>query len=82
MAGRRKTVEETVVRYCRDCVHSTPDMKFENLSLSGEPTLLSCPFQQWKLVITTTAVCKEYAERVAVTETSESKNPMDDWLAW
>ena len=46
-----KQKKEKVVKpilHCEDCAHATPDMKFENLSLEGKPTLLICPFDKWK----------------------------------
>lgn len=50
--------EEKVVYHCEDCAHATPDMKFENLSLDGKPTLLSCPFDRWKKLFKEPA-CRE-----------------------
>lgn len=79
-----KKKNETVVRYCRDCALSKPDMKFENLSLDGKPTLLSCPHQEWRMVITTTEVCSHYTEKKPVMEdnfVTENKL-MDDWMNW
>lgn len=80
-----KKKNETVIRYCRDCALSTPDMKFENLSLDGKPTLLSCPERKWKMVICTTDVCERYTthapEPVAV-EPTETKNITDNWMDW
>ena len=32
-------------RVCINCKHATPDMKFENLDLDGNPTLVRCPFE-------------------------------------
>lgn len=82
----RKVAAAVVVRRCRDCALSTPDMRFENLSLEGEPTLLSCPHRRWKMVICTTDVCEHYTERgaaVAKEETKpvENKNT-DGWFDW
>lgn len=78
-----KKKNETVIRYCRDCALSKPDMKFENLSLDGQPTLLSCPERRWKMVICTTDVCERYTVK---NETSEQQQTAaesaDDWLAW
>lgn len=34
--------------YCIDCSNATPDMQFKNLSLTGEPTLVSCKYSKWK----------------------------------
>jgi len=78
-----KKKNEKVIRFCRDCVLSTPDMKFENLSLDGEPTLLSCPHRQWRMVICTTDVCEHYDDgaRPAVEEKTETVTGgnWDDW---
>lgn len=50
--------EVAQVPHCEDCAHATPDMKFENLSLEGKPTLLICPFDKWKKLFKEPA-CKE-----------------------
>ena len=44
----KKEKQVVPVLHCEDCAHATPDMKFENLSLDGKPTLLICPFDKWK----------------------------------
>lgn len=44
----KKEKQVAPVLHCEDCAHATPDMKFENLSLEGKPTLLICPFDKWK----------------------------------
>ena len=81
-----KKKNEKVIRFCRDCVLSTPDMKFENLSLDGKPTLLSCPHRQWRMVVCTTDVCEHYDDGVrpeAAVEASEpSVTNSDNWLDW
>ncbi len=81
-----KKNEKNIVRYCRDCALSKPDMKFENLSLDGKPTLLSCPHQEWRMVITTTDVCSHYTthapDPVTVEPTETKKNITDGWLDW
>ena len=43
MAKQRRVNEQKHV--CGDCLHGVADMKFENLSVKGEPTLVACPFQ-------------------------------------
>lgn len=55
-----KKQTQTVVRYCRDCAYAVEDTKFENLSLEGKPTLLACPFKEWKIIINTTETCENY----------------------
>lgn len=45
---QKKEKEVKSILHCEDCAHATPDMKFENLSLEGKPTLLICPFDKWK----------------------------------
>lgn len=47
-APKKAKKEVAQVPHCEDCAHATPDMKFENLSLEGKPTLLICPFDKWK----------------------------------
>lgn len=44
---------------CGECAHGTPDMQFKNLSLAGEPTLVSCPFHEWKKVVSERA-CEKF----------------------
>lgn len=78
----KKKEKTVIVRHCRDCVHSTPDMKFENLSLKGEPTLLSCPFKEWRMVITTTETCSEYDDGVRVVETEPEVRQTGKWDDW
>jgi len=39
-------------RTCGECANGTPDYKFENLSLDGKPTLVSCPYKPYKQVVT------------------------------
>lgn len=79
MAAKKKQQQETIIRYCRDCVHSTPDMKFANLSLEGKPTLLSCPYKEWRIIINTTEVCDKYKEKEPE---AEVKSSTDDWMDW
>jgi hypothetical protein len=84
MSVRKKN--EKVIRFCRNCVHSTPDMRFENLSLDGKPTLLSCPERKWRMVICTTDVCERYDDGVrpeaAVGASGTSVTNSDNWLDW
>lgn len=54
----KKVKEAKQIFHCEDCAHATPDMKFENLSLKGEPTLLICPFDKWKKLFKEPA-CKD-----------------------
>lgn len=51
MARRIIAKQQTTLHYCGECGHGTPDMKFENLSVDGKPTLVSCPFQPYKMVV-------------------------------
>ena len=44
----KKKQDDKPVFHCEDCAHATFDTKFENLSVNGEPTLLVCPFSQWR----------------------------------
>lgn len=45
---KRKPAKTEIFNVCGTCAYATPDRKFENLSLNGEPTLVSCPFRRWK----------------------------------
>lgn len=47
---------------CGECAHGTPDMQFKNLSLTGEPTLIICPFTEYKHVVSEPA-CKLFSKR-------------------
>ena len=47
-----KKKKSKTIKYCRDCKHGTFDMQFKNLSIDGKPTLIICPFQTWKGVVT------------------------------
>ena len=33
---------------CGECAHGTYDMQFKNLSITGQPTLVICPFNKYK----------------------------------
>lgn len=83
--AKPKQQQKKVIRYCNDCIHSTPDMKFENLSVDGKPTLLSCPYQEWRMIITTTETCDKYEDNSSekdVIETEEPESPTKNWLDW
>jgi hypothetical protein len=47
---------------CGECGQGTFDMKVENLSLEGKPTLVSCPFQPFKMVVSERA-CSHFTQR-------------------
>ena len=59
MKAKVKVGEKPVV-FCRDCRFSTPDWKFENLSLSGQPTLLKCSVHTERKRIITEQGCNDY----------------------
>ena len=59
MAARKTEVK---LFYCKDCRFGEPDMKFENLSFDGKPTLLKCPYSQWKKLFNEPA-CKEFKHK-------------------
>jgi len=85
--AKKKQKEPDIVRYCKDCIHSEPNMKFENLSVNGEPTLLSCPYQEWRMLITTTEVCDKYEDNLEPTVTEEvieqsTATSSSNWLDW
>ena len=48
---RPKSLSDAPRRTCGECGQGTFDMKFENMSLEGKPTLVSCPFQPYKMVV-------------------------------
>lgn len=39
-------------KICWNCSHATPDMKFENFDLDGNPTLVRCPFEKYARIRT------------------------------
>ena len=39
----RKTKEPTTIHHCGECALAEADTKFENLSLDGKATLVTCP---------------------------------------
>lgn len=47
----KPTEQDKEPQFCCDCEHGTFDTKFENLSLDGEPTLISCPYSTRKRVV-------------------------------
>ena len=59
----KKQPKQNEFVYCRDCKHSTPDMKFENLSVDGKPTLLICDLQKWPKKVITEKGCKNFEQR-------------------
>lgn len=81
----KKKQQKNIIRYCKDCVHSEPNMKFENLSVDGKPTLLSCPYKEWRMIITTTETCSHYEDHCSENEpikTIEQKKSTENWLDW
>ena len=36
---------------CGECGHGKYDWKFVNLSVEGKPTLVICPYKQYKMVV-------------------------------
>jgi hypothetical protein len=58
----KKQVVKEKQYYCRDCMYGVPDMKFENLSLEGKPTLLKCPYNEWKKLFNEPA-CKKFKHK-------------------
>lgn len=47
---------------CGECAHGTYDMQFKNLSINGHPTLVICPFTQFKHVVSEPA-CEKFNKR-------------------
>lgn len=64
MASKKKQDNKPIF-HCEDCAHATPDMKFENLSLEGNPTLLICPFDKWKKLFKEPA-CEEHFKHKSI----------------
>lgn len=58
----KKAVEPWATRTCEECRHGIWDTKFANLDLNGKPTLLSCPFHEWKRIRTDKA-CKNFIDK-------------------
>ena len=47
-------------RYCRDCAHCEPYLRFETLSVHGrQPTMGICPYNEYKVLLSE-AACKEH----------------------
>lgn len=44
---------------CSECGHGVFDLQFKNLSLTGEPTLVICPFTNYKHVVSEIA-CEKF----------------------
>lgn len=60
---RKKTQESTVIHHCGECALAVFDYKFENLSLEGKPTLVSCPYSgKYKKVVSEVA-CVNFKEK-------------------
>lgn len=56
---RKNTKEPTINHYCGECALAVADYKFENLSLEGKPTLVSCPYSgKYKKVVSEVACNK------------------------
>lgn len=51
--------KQPILGTCSECAHGTPDRQFKNLSLTGKPTLVSCPFTTYKHVVSETA-CEKF----------------------
>ena len=47
---------------CGECAHGTYDRQFKNLSITGQPTLVICPFTQFKHVVSEPA-CERFKKR-------------------
>lgn len=63
--SKQKTEPKKVTepQLCVNCKHSSFDQKFENLSITGTPTLMICPFEQWKLNLNARCVNKKYEKK-------------------
>lgn len=59
----RKTKEPTIIHHCGECASAVADTKFENLSLDGKPTLVTCPHSgKYKKVVSEIA-CENFKEK-------------------
>ena len=58
-----KKVENKPVTFCKDCRYSTPDWKFENLNIEGQPTLLKCSINTERKRIINERGCGNYEQR-------------------
>ena len=56
---------------CSECARATFDYQQKNLSIDGEPTLLSCPHHKYKLVVDSMA-CSEFQPRQNINKQSKS----------
>lgn len=48
---------------CKDCQYATLDMKEENLSIEGHPTLVSCALKPWPKHIISELACENFKPR-------------------
>ena len=60
----KKQVEEKQSVFCKDCAFATPDLKFENLSLSGKPTLLYCERHPFPKRLINQEGCNDYKAKI------------------
>lgn len=63
MIKPKKQIVEKPVVFCRDCEYATPDMKFENLSLAGKPTLLKCSIHTERKRIISEEGCNDFKRK-------------------
>lgn len=52
-------IDYTGKKVCFNCKHATPNMKFANLDLEGNPTLVNCPFEKFAR-IRSEAACSHF----------------------
>lgn len=55
---RKQIVEELHV--CDDCARATYDTKFQNLSLTGEPTLVICELHPFPKIVAGSRACENF----------------------
>ena len=64
--AKKKTEQPEEKHVCSECGKAVFDYKFENLSLAGKPTLLSCPNSgKWKRVVNEPA-CADFIPRLLI----------------
>ena len=60
MASKTQEVSHSV---CRDCRFGTPDMKENNLSITGQPTLIICSLRPWPKHVISERACENFQPR-------------------
>lgn len=64
--------KQPIVGICSECAHGKPDTQWKNLSLMGQPTLVICPFTEYKHVVSEPA-CNLFSKRQNCTTKAETR---------